>query len=51
MSQLGSVADLPVDYYDGLVAKNTLPLWPALRSVPHLAPLAELCLEAQPVPV
>ena len=33
MSQLGSVADLPVDYYDGLVAKNTLPLWPALRSV------------------
>lgn len=32
-SQLGSVADLPADYYQGLVGRNTLPLWPALRAV------------------
>ena len=25
-SELGRVEDLPKDYYDGLVAKNTLPL-------------------------
>lgn len=30
---LGKVEDLPKDYYDQLVAKNTLPLWPALRAV------------------
>jgi gentisate 1,2-dioxygenase len=32
-SALGTVADLPADYYDGLVARNLLPLWPSLRSV------------------
>ena len=32
-SQLGSVADLPADYYQGLVGRNTLPLWPSLRAV------------------
>ncbi len=33
MSTLGTAADLPADYYAGLVAKNTLPLWPSLRAV------------------
>jgi gentisate 1,2-dioxygenase len=32
-TQLGRVEDLPTDYYNGLVAKNTLPLWPSLRAV------------------
>ena len=32
-SELGRVEDLPVDYYNGLVSRNTLPLWPALRAV------------------
>ncbi|MBL8486378.1 MAG: cupin domain-containing protein [Rhodocyclaceae bacterium] len=32
-TELGRVEDLPKDYYDGLVAKNTLPLWPSLRAV------------------
>ncbi|MBP8297079.1 MAG: cupin domain-containing protein [Burkholderiales bacterium] len=32
-SQLGRVEDLPTDYYNGLKAKNTLPLWPSLRAV------------------
>jgi gentisate 1,2-dioxygenase len=36
---LGTVADLPVEYYDGLVRRNLLPLWPTLRSVlPHGKP-------------
>ena len=30
---LGTVADLPADYYDGLVGHNLLPLWPSLRAV------------------
>ena len=30
---LGTVADLPTDYYNGLVSHNLLPLWPSLRSV------------------
>lgn len=38
-TRLGTIEDLPKDYYDGLVAQNTLPLWPALRSVlPHGKP-------------
>jgi len=32
-SALGTVADLPTDYYDGLVSRNLLPLWPSLRAV------------------
>jgi gentisate 1,2-dioxygenase len=31
--RLGSVEDLPPDYYDGLVSRNLLPLWPSLRAV------------------
>lgn len=39
MSNLGRVEDLPKDYYDGLVSRNTLPLWPALRAMlPHGIP-------------
>jgi gentisate 1,2-dioxygenase len=30
---LGTVADLPTDYYNGLVSRNLLPLWPSLRAV------------------
>jgi gentisate 1,2-dioxygenase len=30
---LGTVADLPAEYYNGLVSRNLLPLWPSLRSV------------------
>jgi gentisate 1,2-dioxygenase len=30
---LGRVEDLPVDYVQGLAAKNTQPLWPSLRAV------------------
>lgn len=30
---LGTVEELPKDYYETLVSKNTLPLWPALRAV------------------
>ncbi len=30
---LGTVADLPADYYDGLRSHNLLPLWPSLRAV------------------
>ena len=30
---LGMVEDLPQDYYQRLLTKNTLPLWPALRTV------------------
>jgi gentisate 1,2-dioxygenase len=37
--QLGRVEDLPKDYYDGLVSRNTLPLWPSLRAMlPHGMP-------------
>ena len=32
-SQLGRVEDLPTDYYNGLKARNTLPLWPSLRAM------------------
>jgi gentisate 1,2-dioxygenase len=32
-SALGSVEDLPADYYNGLVSRNLLPLWPSLRAV------------------
>lgn len=32
-NELGRVQDLPVDYYESLVAQNTLPLWPSLRAV------------------
>lgn len=38
-THLGTVEDLPKDYYEKLVANNTLPLWPALRAVlPHGKP-------------
>ena len=30
---LGSIADLPADYYEGLVRRNLLPLWPSLRAM------------------
>jgi gentisate 1,2-dioxygenase len=30
---LGTVADLPAEYYDALARSNLLPLWPSLRSV------------------
>ncbi|HEX5394466.1 MAG TPA: cupin domain-containing protein [Rhodocyclaceae bacterium] len=30
---LGTVEELPKEYYEQLVSKNTLPLWPALRAV------------------
>lgn len=32
-TNLGTVEDLPKEYYEQLVANNTLPLWPSLRSV------------------
>jgi gentisate 1,2-dioxygenase len=40
MSQnLGRLEDLPADYVEGLVAQNTLPLWPSLRAMlPHGIP-------------
>lgn len=31
-STLGSVDDLPKDYYDGLRSRNLMPLWPSLRA-------------------
>ncbi len=31
-STLGSVDDLPVDYYEGLRSRNLMPLWPSLRA-------------------
>lgn len=37
-SQLGRVEDLPIDYYNGLKARNTLPLWPSLRAVLPVKP-------------
>ena len=45
-SELGRVEDLPKDYYDGLVAKNTLPLWPSLRAV---LPYGKPARKTQPV--
>ncbi|RAU21441.1 cupin [Paramagnetospirillum kuznetsovii] len=33
MSSLGTLADLPVEYVEGLTARNLVPLWPSLRSV------------------
>lgn len=32
-AQLGRIEDLPADYVRGLRERNTLPLWPSLRSV------------------
>ncbi|MBV5263866.1 cupin domain-containing protein [Pinisolibacter sp. B13] len=32
MSQLGTLEDLPLDYRQGLTARNLVPLWPALRA-------------------
>ncbi len=31
-NDLGRVEDLPADYYNGLRARNTMPLWPSLRA-------------------
>ncbi len=31
-NQLGRVEDLPPDYYNGLVRRNLMPLWPSLRA-------------------
>lgn len=33
MSSLGTLADLPADYVQGLTERNLVPLWPSLRSV------------------
>ena len=33
MSALGTLAELPLDYRDGLAAQNLVPLWPSLRAV------------------
>lgn len=39
MSQLGTLEDLPIDYRNGLTAKNLVPLWPNLRAaLPHGMP-------------
>ncbi|MEO5764787.1 MAG: cupin domain-containing protein [Casimicrobiaceae bacterium] len=43
---LGSVADLPPDYYAALTRINTLPLWPSLRS---LLPRTRPARRTQPV--
>lgn len=38
-NELGRVEDLPKEYMDGLVSRNTLPLWPSLRAMlPHGIP-------------
>lgn len=40
MSALGTLAELPTAYVDGLAAHNLVPLWPSLRAaLPHCAPL------------
>lgn len=31
-NELGRVEDLPPDYYNGLVSRNLMPLWPSLRA-------------------
>lgn len=39
MSQLGTLEDLPLDYRQGLTARNLVPLWPALRAaLPYAIP-------------
>jgi gentisate 1,2-dioxygenase len=43
---LGSVDDLPRDYYDALTRLNTLPLWPSLRA---LLPRHSPARKTQPV--
>ncbi len=43
---LGTVEDLPKEYYEQLVANNTLPLWPSLRSV---LPYGKPARRTQPV--
>ena len=43
---LGRVEDLPADYYQGLVSRNLLPLWPSLRTV---LPLAKPSRRTRPV--
>ena len=32
MSQLGTLEELPLDYRQGLTARNLVPLWPNLRA-------------------
>lgn len=40
MTRLGRIDDLPPDYVQGLRSRNTLPLWPALRTMlPYGAPM------------
>lgn len=43
---LGTVADLPTEYYNGLVSRNLLPLWPSLRAV---LPFGKPARKTQPV--
>jgi len=43
---LGTIADLPPDYYDALTRLNTLPLWPSLRA---LLPRHKPARRTQPV--
>lgn len=31
-TELGRIEDLPVDYFNGLVSRNLMPLWPSLRA-------------------
>ncbi|HVO87365.1 MAG TPA: cupin domain-containing protein [Casimicrobiaceae bacterium] len=45
-SPLGSIADLPRDYYETLTRLNTLPLWPSLRA---LLPRNQPARRTQPV--
>jgi len=33
MSELGTIAELPQEYVDGLAERNLVPLWPSLRQV------------------
>ena len=44
--ELGTIADLPRDYYDALIRLNTLPLWPSLRA---LLPRNKPARRTQPV--
>ena len=40
MTRLGRIDDLPTDYVQGFRSRNTLPLWPALRTMlPYGAPM------------
>ena len=45
-TNLGTIEDLPKDYYQQLIANNTLPLWPSLRSV---LPYGKPARRTQPV--